>query len=183
MAAVAGKALAGGIGHRTGPPIGLSARRLVLSAEIDPASTAMVLDAALGFAPDRRPALVVLEVRRFTLIVAPHAGPSETRVVVVGELDLATLPMFVGSLTLALHHRPSLVVLDFRRLSFIDARSAGAIAWSSTRMREWDGTLAVHRPQRTVRRVLGLCGLADLLVPHRVLTDATPVPAPQESSA
>jgi anti-anti-sigma factor len=120
--------------------------------------------------------MVAVEERAFAeetgFAVDPHIGVGETRLVLAGELDLATAPVFLGALAFALHPRPALVVLDLRRLTFIDARSAGAIATASLRMGDWGGTLAARDPQRIVRRVFELCGLGDLLTPLAGLASA-----------
>jgi anti-anti-sigma factor len=58
------------------------------------------------------------------------------------------------------------VVIDLRRLAFIDARSAGAIAVASERMAGWGGRLAARMPSPAVRRAFEGCGLGELLTPR-----------------
>lgn len=105
-------------------------------------------------------------------VADPQGGIGEARLNLVGDLDLATAPLFLGALAAVLHRRPALLVLDLRRLTFIDARCAGAIATAASRMGEWGGTLAAREPQRIVRRALELCGSGDLLVPHEAVAIA-----------
>jgi anti-sigma B factor antagonist len=89
-----------------------------------------------------------------------------------GELDIATAPIFLGSLAAALDRRPTSLEVDLRRLTFIDVRCVGAIATASVRMERWGGTLAACRPDRGVRRMFELCGLAHLLMPGAPGVDA-----------
>ena len=155
--------------------IGLGEGRLVLAAEVRPASASVVAGAALALVDHRRPAVVAIDLRRLTFLVVPHAASDEMRIVLDGELDLGTAPMLIGALTFALCHEPLVVVVDARRLAFIDARSAGLLAGAASAMREWNGTLVVRGPIPTVRRVFELCGLADLLIPFAPLVTMEPV--------
>ena len=100
------------------------------------------------------------------LAAGPRSSTEERRLELTGELDLATAPAFLGALALALHPRPALVELDLRKLTFIDAQCAGAIAMASMRVSGWGGTLVAREPQSTVRRVFELCDVEDLLWPR-----------------
>ena len=104
----------------------------------------------------------------------PRGSTDERRLELTGELDLATAPAFLGALALALHARPALVELDLRKLTFIDAQCAGAIAAASMRVSGWGGTLVAREPQSTVRRVLELCGVEDLLWPRATCESSPP---------
>ena len=161
-----------------GPRIGLGGARLVLAGEL-PADAAMVAGAALAFS-DQRPAVLVLDLRSRTFILAPHLRRHERRIVLIGDLDAGTGPILEGALTFALHSRPALVVLDIRRVTSIDARSVGAIAIASERIGGWGGSLVARGPRRTVRRAFEVCGLGDLLIPRERGTrfDADPEPGP-----
>ena len=121
---------------------------------------------ALPSPPDRRPALVSVNLRRQSVVVvAPRSGTGETRLSLTGELDLTTTPILAWALGVTLESRPARVVLDLRRLRLIDARSAATLAAAETRIRDWNGTLVARRPQPAVLRVLRLCGLSGLLHP------------------
>lgn len=98
-------------------------------------------------------------------IERPIAAGAAIRLAPVGELDIATAPIFVGSLTAALDRRPTSVEVDLRWLAFIDARCVGAIATASERMETWGGSLAACRADRGVRRMFALCGLVDPPMP------------------
>lgn len=155
-----------------GPRIGLGGARLVLVGEL-PADASMVAGAALAFS-DHRPAVLVMDLRDRTFMLAPHLRRRERRIVLIGELDAATAPMLAGALRFALHDEPALVMVDVRRVASIDAWSAGAIAVTSERVGAWGGSLVVRGPRRTVRRVFETCGLGELLVPGERGTGSTP---------
>jgi stage II sporulation protein AA (anti-sigma F factor antagonist) len=95
--------------------------------------------------------------------VSSQVRVGETRLVVAGEIDLATAPRFLGALDAALDTCPEVLVLEIAGLSFIDARSAGAIAAASTRMRDWGGRLEAREAQESPRCVFALCGVSELL--------------------
>jgi anti-anti-sigma factor len=99
-------------------------------------------------------------------VVAPHAGVTETRLSLTGELDLASAPLLAWILGVTLDGRPARVVLDLRRLRLIDVRCAGTLADAAARCADWNGTLVARRPQPAVLRVFQLCGLSDLLHPR-----------------
>lgn len=147
---------------RAGPILGRSSRGLVFAGELDRASAPMFWD-ALAAALHPRPAMVILDLQQHRFTVAPQIEVDEMRLVAVGGLDIATAPIFSGALTLALHRRPSAVVLDFRLLSFIDSRGVGATAIASERVEEWGGRLTVRGPRKAVRRAFELCGFGHLL--------------------
>ena len=90
--------------------------------------------------------------------------PDEMVLVVGGDLDLASAPLLVTALAGVLHRRQcARVVLDLEGVGFMDATGLGCIvrAWQSLAVR--GGALAVRRPSRSVRRLLELCELGELL--------------------
>jgi anti-sigma B factor antagonist len=87
-----------------------------------------------------------------------------TCLVFVGELDLATMPVFADALAGALSGRPAAVDLDLTGLCFIDVRGVEAIAAASARMSAWGGLLATHHTGGIVQRLFDLCGLDDVLL-------------------
>lgn len=100
------------------------------------------------------------------LLVELEVGPERTRLSPVGELDLATAQIFVAALEAALRGRPECVVLDLRRLTFIDAWSLGAIVSARTRAANWGGTLTLSHPVGAVWRMLEVCSLGHLCGPY-----------------
>ncbi|MGZ4349518.1 MAG: ice-binding family protein [Solirubrobacteraceae bacterium] len=83
--------------------------------------------------------------------------PGVTRVVVTGELDIATSPRLVAALS-----RPAdgtaLVILDLSEMTFIDAVGLGVILTADRRLREADCRLVVIPGPRAVQRVFELTG-------------------------
>ncbi|MBJ7455576.1 MAG: STAS domain-containing protein [Thermoleophilia bacterium] len=100
------------------------------------------------------------------LLVELEVGPERTRLSPVGELDLSTARIFVAALEAALRGRPGGVVLDLRRLAFIDAWSIGAIVSARTRAAQWGGTLTLSHPRGEVWRMLEICSLGHLCGPY-----------------
>jgi anti-anti-sigma factor len=168
MATVADGTFAGEGAPGVPPPIGCGESRLVLVGGSTCAGPSELGGAGRAPTARRRPALIVLDLDRRTFVIAPHVASGEVRVALIGELDIGTSPMFVDAIALALRHRPALLVLDMRRLSFIDVRGAGAIATASERMGEWGGELLAREAPAATRRALGLCGLDHLMSPLRV---------------
>ena len=89
-----------------------------------------------------------------------------------GELDLLTAPG-LGALIHALADAGHTeIVLDLVTLDFIDAAGLGVIAAASARLRPDGGALTIRSPSATVRRILGITGLLDLVesgAPARLL--------------
>lgn len=133
----------------------------------------------LTFVPRRRSAITVLDLDRRAYVISPGIAPDHEGIALIGELDLAGAPLFEGAVAAALRHRPARVVLDLRRLEFIDARGAGTIAAAATCVREWDGSLIARGALPPVERVLELCGLGDLM--GAAGTPALPRPATRGS--
>ncbi len=98
------------------------------------------------------------------LTVDSRVGGGRTRLVLVGELDLATMPVFADAFAGALAGRPAAVDLDLAGLCFIDARGVDAIAAASARMSGWGGLLSAHHASGIVQRLFDLCGLDDILL-------------------
>ncbi len=87
-----------------------------------------------------------------------NAGPGATTIVIRGELDLVTMPVFAEQLTLALRGNPERLVLDMAATDFMDCGSARLIAGAARSLPE-GGRLVIRRPGRGVRRILELTGL------------------------
>jgi len=76
---------------------------------------------------------------------------------VVGELDLATSPRLRSALRAA-QLRARMIVLNLRRLTFIDSAGVHAILDAATRAEERGGRLLIARGQAQVDRMLALTG-------------------------
>jgi anti-anti-sigma factor len=78
--------------------------------------------------------------------------------VIIGELDLNTMPLLSECLSLILEQKPQRLVVDMARTSFMDCGSARLIA-GAFRSRPDTGQLVIRRPSPAVRRVLELTTL------------------------
>ena len=101
----------------------------------------------------------------FDSLFKVHSEPLEGAVVVVasGEIDLATSPALRSALTADDVQAP-LIVLDLRKVSFIDSSGLGVIVGQQKRSQE-DGhqfVVAVDRGS-AVQRILDLSGLIKIL--------------------
>ncbi len=83
-----------------------------------------------------------------------------------GELDLATAPALVEVLERLVERDDRPIVIDLSACGFVDSRGSRALALTA---RDADGPqIGIVCPQenRSVRRVLELVGIADLLKVH-----------------
>ena len=111
----------------------------------------------------------------FNLVIGFTAGA--VVVGVGGELDLLTAPglgALVNALADAGHTH---VVLDLVTLDFMDAAGLRVIAAAVARLRPGGGALLVRSPSLMVRRILGICGMLDLV--ERGSPAALPLVAPE----
>lgn len=113
-----------------------------------------------GDLPD--PGLLFVDLDEGVFVITPRVL-DEARVRLRGELDLLTQPILAEALALAIRSEPPMVTLDLRGLTFIDVRCACALVAVSKRLRSWGGTLDVLTAHGSVRRVLGLLGVTELL--------------------
>ena len=95
-------------------------------------------------------------------------------VVVSGDLDAATAPRLHAELTHLAEDGIDRVVLDLRRMSFVDSFGLGVIVSAKKRLSELGNALClVAGPeQRTLRRVLEITGLDRVLPVHASVTEA-----------
>ena len=87
-----------------------------------------------------------------------------TRVVVpFGELDIASASELEGELDQAWQVSDALVVVDLRRVEFIDSAGLRVIANAHQRAVQTHGHLVVVEGNEQVQRMLSLTGLMDIL--------------------
>jgi anti-anti-sigma factor len=94
----------------------------------------------------------------------------EARIEAAGELDLASVPIFQAAVRQVALQPGEHVVLDLRRLSFIDAAGLHAVLDLHEKCLNVSAALTIVPGPRHVQRVFGLAG-ADWLVPLRAETD------------
>ncbi|HEY4895125.1 MAG TPA: STAS domain-containing protein [Solirubrobacteraceae bacterium] len=80
-----------------------------------------------------------------------------------GELDMASAPLLQSALEDAHLAAPEMVVLDLRRLQFVDSTGLRIILAARNRCRERGQELAVTRGSEQVERLLSVTGLSDHL--------------------
>jgi anti-sigma B factor antagonist len=79
---------------------------------------------------------------------------------ICGELDISTVPD-VRERLLAILNRttPSRLILDLSKLEFMDSSGVAVLVNTERRARLLGGTVVLAAPQRSVSRVLQICGM------------------------
>jgi anti-sigma B factor antagonist len=95
-------------------------------------------------------------------------------VVVAGELDALTAPRLHDELVNLAGEGIDRVVLDLRRLSFVDSFGLGVIVSARKRLSQDGNSLCIvaGADQRTLRRVLEITGLDQVLPVHATVAEA-----------
>ena len=92
------------------------------------------------------------------LVIAVRRRPGYVLVTVSGEIDIATAGQLRGQLAGPAGSGQQ-VIIDFSRVSFIDAAGIGVLAAAAARAAARGGSLQLAAAGRQVRRVLVLTGL------------------------
>jgi anti-anti-sigma factor len=93
------------------------------------------------------------------LDVAIEQHPGQTRVVLVGELDIASTQTLESELSAIEANSPGTLVLDLRRVEFIDSTGLRALIAADERARSDGRRLAVVRGPNAVERLLAVTQL------------------------
>jgi anti-sigma B factor antagonist len=95
-------------------------------------------------------------------------------VLVAGELDAATAPKLHAELVRLSEEGVDRIVLDLRRMTFVDSFGLGVIVHAKKRLSQQGNALClVAEPdQRTLRRVLEITGLDRVLPVHGTVGEA-----------
>jgi anti-anti-sigma factor len=80
-----------------------------------------------------------------------------------GEHDISTRVSVAVGIARAANLDATLVVVDLRAVTFMDASTIGAIVTSRNRLEARGQSLELRAPSPSVRRILELCGLAHLV--------------------
>ena len=88
------------------------------------------------------------------LAVTTEQHPGQTRVVLIGELDIASTQDLENELSAVEANSPGTVVLDLRRVEFIDSTGLRALVAADERARSAGRRLAVVRGPDAVERLL-----------------------------
>jgi anti-anti-sigma factor len=95
------------------------------------------------------------------LTVRPGLADGVATLVIVGELDLTTVPVLARRLDQVLAASPRRLVFDLTGVDFIDVAAARLIS-GATATRPAAGRPVIRRPGPAARRVLELTGFAGL---------------------
>ena len=93
------------------------------------------------------------------LDVTTEQHPGQTRVVLIGELDIASTQMLENELSAIEANSPGTLVLDLRRVEFIDSTGLRALIAADERARSEGRRLAVVRGPDAVERLLAVTQL------------------------
>jgi anti-anti-sigma factor len=104
-------------------------------------------------------------VRPVLHIVAENSPTSTTaRVMVVGEVDMATAPQLRQRLVRVLRaQRPAVLEIDLAGVTLLDCAGVGALVGAWTVATQAGCRMRVRHPQPIVRRVLEVTGILDAL--------------------
>jgi anti-anti-sigma factor len=83
-----------------------------------------------------------------------------------GEHDICTAPTLSDALAKAISADDADLVVDLSEVTFIGAATIGELVRGRNRLRDQSRTLTLRSPPRFARRLLDLCGLADIVEPQ-----------------
>jgi anti-anti-sigma factor len=88
-----------------------------------------------------------------------RAGDNAIRVVVAGELDMASAPQIEEELRSVEQQDPSVILLDLRELDFMDSSGLRAILTADARARDQGRRLVVIRGSENIQRLFAVTRL------------------------
>jgi anti-anti-sigma factor len=88
-----------------------------------------------------------------------RAGDNAIRVVVAGELDMASAPKIEEELRSVEQQDPSVILLDLRELDFMDSSGLRAILTADARARDQGRRLVVIRGSENIQRLFAVTRL------------------------
>ena len=89
-----------------------------------------------------------------------------------GDHDLSTTVSLAVAIARAARRERADLLVDLGEVTFMDASTVGVLVGSRNRLRGRGQSLHVRAPSPPARRILDLCGLADLVLP--AASDAVP---------
>jgi anti-sigma B factor antagonist len=101
--------------------------------------------------------------------LTPDAGleTSPTIIWLRGEHDIATDGALRHTLARAIALNRAAIVVDLSRVELMSASTLGVIIAGKNSLREQSRSLTMRAPSPHVRRVIGICGLDNLLNPEK----------------
>jgi stage II sporulation protein AA (anti-sigma F factor antagonist) len=104
-------------------------------------------------------AAVYRAARMSPLEIITEEGEGQTRVALIGELDIASTPQFEESLEAVEAGTPAVLVLDLRKVEFIDSTGLRAVISADERARAVGRRFVIIRGTPAVERVLSVTQL------------------------
>jgi anti-anti-sigma factor len=95
------------------------------------------------------------------LTVTVDASTRPPTIALAGELDPHTAPLLQGEVDRVLAGGSTDLVLDLSRLGFVDSSGLRVLISTQHQLADQGGTLTLHAPSDTVRRLLEITGLID----------------------
>ncbi|MBW3622887.1 MAG: STAS domain-containing protein [Armatimonadetes bacterium] len=83
-----------------------------------------------------------------------------------GDIDLSTLPHLQRALEGALNKKPQRLIIDLRKVSFVDSSGVGALIGAKKKLMTRHGELYIICGEDHVRRKLGLMRLGNIMRLH-----------------
>jgi anti-sigma B factor antagonist len=93
------------------------------------------------------------------LEIITERSEGQTRVALVGELDIASAPSFEEGLAQVEADTPGVLVLDLRRVDFIDSTGLRAVIAADERARSTERRFVIIRGPAAVERVFNVTQL------------------------
>ena len=107
---------------------------------------------------------VHLDVGTAGLTVLSRVGPDSSRVIVCGEVDVATAAALRHVIDHVLASGPPRMDADVAAMAFIDAAGIRVFESAGQRCRLRGGRLRLEQPSAQLRRLLAMVGCANLLL-------------------
>jgi anti-anti-sigma factor len=112
--------------------------------------------------------LLSVTVSRRGLLAFARRDPARTAVWLRGEHDDSTVAALSETMARAIARDDADLVVDLSEVQFMGAATVGVIVRARELLGLRSRTLALRNPSRCARRILDLCGQADLLDPRPV---------------
>ncbi|WP_433301291.1 STAS domain-containing protein [Actinoplanes sp. CA-030573] len=97
------------------------------------------------------------------IVTSLDTSPEVTTVALRGEVDVLSVDQVRVALDEAMAERPREIVVDLRELTFIDSTGLGALIFGFQRARDAGIPFRLAHPTRTVRQILVLSGLLEVV--------------------
>lgn len=114
------------------------------------------------------------------LTVHRHDRRNRALITLAGEIDLESVPLVRTALTRCLYDGIRSVDVDLSAVTFCDCTGLNTFLYAAQQTVESGGTLRLHHPPPTLRRILDLTGCGALLLAPAL---GRPEPSPEETRA